>query len=74
MLKVINTQKFTFTYNQKKHKAVWSRNFGSSIRNCKFDDLINIHQKISLSTKKKNSEKTVAMVTDVLLYEDNQVF
>lgn len=44
------------------------------LRNCKFDDLINIHQKISLSTKKKNSEKTVAMVTDVLLYEDNQVF
>lgn len=40
------------------HKAVYSRNFGSSTRNCTFDDLINIHQKISLPTKippEKNS-------------------
>lgn len=55
------------------HKAVYSRNFGSSTRNCTFDDLINIHQKISLPTKIP-PEKTVTMVTDVLLYEDNQVF
>lgn len=73
MLKAINTQKFTFTCYQKMHKAVYSRNFGSSTRNCTFDDLINIHQKIFLPTKIP-PEKTVTMVTGVLLYEDNQVF
>lgn len=57
MLKAINKQKFTFTCNQKTHKAVYSRNFGSSIRNCTFDDLINIHQKISLPTPKTPPEK-----------------
>lgn len=39
------------------HKAVYSRNFGSSTRNCTFDDLINIHQKISLPTPKTPPEK-----------------
>lgn len=56
------------------HKAVYSRNFGSSTRNCTFDDLINIHQKISLPTKIPPIKNTVTMVTGVLLYEDNQVF